>query len=155
MGSPQTRARTHVPWIGRRILNHCATGEARELFSSFEKVTSPEWLVLWESIELWCSTSLGENQLPARWRCRAGPVLPDPGTPLLHILYSGVPLWYGWDFFNWHSIQGFFFAIFLPSFSPFRVDRLVSQSEGSSYLLLLSLPFVHHSYSPPINLLHV
>ena len=27
MGSSQTRARTHVPCIGRRILNHCATRE--------------------------------------------------------------------------------------------------------------------------------
>ena len=28
VGSSQTRARTHVPCIGRRILNHCATREA-------------------------------------------------------------------------------------------------------------------------------
>ena len=28
MGSSQTRARTHVPCIGRQILNHCATREA-------------------------------------------------------------------------------------------------------------------------------
>ena len=28
MGSSRTRARTHVPCIGRWILNHCATGEA-------------------------------------------------------------------------------------------------------------------------------
>ena len=28
VGSPQTRARTRVPCIGRRILNHCATREA-------------------------------------------------------------------------------------------------------------------------------
>ena len=27
-GSSQTRARTHVPCIGRRTLNHCATREA-------------------------------------------------------------------------------------------------------------------------------
>ncbi|XP_059934171.1 RING finger protein 24 isoform X1 [Mesoplodon densirostris] len=32
LGSSQTRARTHVPHIGRRTLNHCATREA--LFSS-------------------------------------------------------------------------------------------------------------------------
>ena len=31
MGSSQTRARTHVPCIGRRILNHCATREAHEV----------------------------------------------------------------------------------------------------------------------------
>ena len=28
VGSSQTRARTHVPCIGRQILNHCATREA-------------------------------------------------------------------------------------------------------------------------------
>ena len=27
VGSSQTRGRTHVPYIGRRILNHCATRE--------------------------------------------------------------------------------------------------------------------------------
>ena len=32
MGSSQTRARTRVPCIGRQILNHCATWEARKLF---------------------------------------------------------------------------------------------------------------------------
>ena len=31
MGSSRTRARTHVPCIGRRILNHCATREASRL----------------------------------------------------------------------------------------------------------------------------
>ena len=31
VGSSQTRARTHVPCIGRQILNHCATREARLL----------------------------------------------------------------------------------------------------------------------------
>ena len=29
VGSSQTRARTHVPCIGRQILNHCATREAQ------------------------------------------------------------------------------------------------------------------------------
>ena len=28
MGSSQTRARTHVPCIGRRVVNHCTTREA-------------------------------------------------------------------------------------------------------------------------------
>ena len=28
VGSSQTRARTRVPYIGRQILNHCATREA-------------------------------------------------------------------------------------------------------------------------------
>ena len=32
VGSSRTRARTHVPCIGRRILNHCATREALLLF---------------------------------------------------------------------------------------------------------------------------
>ena len=30
VGSSRTRARTHVPCIGRRILNHCATREAQQ-----------------------------------------------------------------------------------------------------------------------------
>ena len=32
VGSSQTRARTRVPRIGRRILNHCATREAPKFF---------------------------------------------------------------------------------------------------------------------------
>ena len=32
VGSSQTRARTHVPRIGRQILNHCATREARDIW---------------------------------------------------------------------------------------------------------------------------
>ncbi|KAJ8788575.1 hypothetical protein J1605_005306 [Eschrichtius robustus] len=32
VGSSQTKARTRVPCIGRQILNHCATREARYLF---------------------------------------------------------------------------------------------------------------------------
>ena len=32
VGSSQTRDRTHVPCIGRRILNHCATREALNHF---------------------------------------------------------------------------------------------------------------------------
>ena len=37
VGSSQPRARTRVPCIGRRILNHCATREAPEefLFNQF------------------------------------------------------------------------------------------------------------------------
>ena len=31
VGSPQTRARTRVPRIGRQTLNHCATREAHSL----------------------------------------------------------------------------------------------------------------------------
>ncbi|KAJ8784956.1 hypothetical protein J1605_007512 [Eschrichtius robustus] len=31
VGSPRTRARTHVPCIGRRIPNHCATREVPHL----------------------------------------------------------------------------------------------------------------------------
>ena len=34
VGSSQTRARTHVPCIGRQILNHCATREAPKIFYS-------------------------------------------------------------------------------------------------------------------------
>ena len=35
VGSSWTRARTHVPCIGRRILNHCATREVPCRFLSF------------------------------------------------------------------------------------------------------------------------
>ena len=36
VGSSRTRARTRVPCIGRRILNHCATREAPEYFLRIE-----------------------------------------------------------------------------------------------------------------------
>ena len=32
VGSSQTRARTRIPCIGRQILNHCTTREARQTF---------------------------------------------------------------------------------------------------------------------------
>ena len=35
LGSSQTRAQTHVPCIGRRILNHCTTKEAPRLLFFF------------------------------------------------------------------------------------------------------------------------
>ena len=37
VGSSQTRARTRVSCIGRRILNHCTTREAQLLFLNTEK----------------------------------------------------------------------------------------------------------------------
>ena len=37
MGSSQTRARTHVPCIGRQTLNHCATREALTSFLLYQK----------------------------------------------------------------------------------------------------------------------
>ena len=36
VGSSQTRARTHVPCIGRQILNHCATREALAFIITWE-----------------------------------------------------------------------------------------------------------------------
>ena len=45
VGSSQTRARTRVPCIGRRILNHCATREAPSL-SFFIAVSLQKFLVL-------------------------------------------------------------------------------------------------------------
>ena len=38
VGSSQTRARTRVPCIGRWILNHCTTREARQLFFLLFKI---------------------------------------------------------------------------------------------------------------------
>ena len=39
VGSSQNRARTRVPCIGRRTLNHCATREALKLFLGSERYT--------------------------------------------------------------------------------------------------------------------
>ena len=36
VGSSRSRTRTHVPCIGRQILNHCATREARQFFFFLE-----------------------------------------------------------------------------------------------------------------------
>ena len=32
LGSSRTRAQTHVPYIGRQILNHCATREVPTIY---------------------------------------------------------------------------------------------------------------------------
>ena len=42
VGSSQTRARTRVPYTGRRILNHCATREAQVgiVFEAISKICS-------------------------------------------------------------------------------------------------------------------
>ena len=45
IGSSRTRAQTHVPCIGRRILNHCAT---REVPSLLLKTALGQWLNIWE-----------------------------------------------------------------------------------------------------------
>ena len=42
MGSSQTRARTRVPFIGRRILNHYATREVPHLAFIYRIKMSPE-----------------------------------------------------------------------------------------------------------------
>ena len=44
VGSSQTRARTHVPCIGRQILNHCATREALFCFLLFIYLFIYFWL---------------------------------------------------------------------------------------------------------------
>lgn len=65
--------------------------------------------------------------------------------------FSWVPLGCGWGFLKWHGKLRLFIHN-LPSSSPFRGDRLVSQYEGSSYLLFLPLPFVHHKHPPSKSL---
>ena len=50
VGSSQTRARIHVPCIGRQILNHCATREA-PLFTFFAQLNIPK-LFIWRAIFL-------------------------------------------------------------------------------------------------------
>ena len=44
VGSSQTRARTRVPCIGRQILNHCATREARTSFFMAEEYSMGVWI---------------------------------------------------------------------------------------------------------------
>ena len=43
VGSPQTRARTRVPCIGRQILNNCATREARDGYFLKQDLKSPNY----------------------------------------------------------------------------------------------------------------
>ena len=43
VGSSQTRARTRVPCIGRRILNHCATREALVSLFYTQSINMPWW----------------------------------------------------------------------------------------------------------------
>ena len=53
VGSSQTRARTHVPCIGRQILNHCATREAQGFVFFFFKPKRPNnWNDLLQLSEL-------------------------------------------------------------------------------------------------------
>ena len=47
VGSSQTRARTHVPCIGRQTLNHCATREAPALsFLKHRLTTETAWYTI-------------------------------------------------------------------------------------------------------------
>ena len=47
VGSSQTRARTRVPCIGRQILNHCATREARDSCFILSSEALPRVSALW------------------------------------------------------------------------------------------------------------
>ena len=49
VGSSQTRARTRIPCIGRRILNHCATREALQSF--LIEFISPQYVT--RAVTLW------------------------------------------------------------------------------------------------------
>ena len=51
VGSSRTRARTRVPCIGRRILNHCATREAPSLLLQLQHQTSSPGTVMKEFIQ--------------------------------------------------------------------------------------------------------
>ena len=59
MGSSRTRAQTHVPCTGKRILNHCATREVPHLFLIVLLPWSPRtYFSPWLSVKnLNCSTS--------------------------------------------------------------------------------------------------
>ena len=54
VGSSQTRARTRVPCIGRQILNHCATREARVLGFELDRYS------LTLTLPPWCCVTLGK-----------------------------------------------------------------------------------------------
>ena len=44
VGSSRTRARTRVPCVGRRILNHCATREAPEVQALIHYLVKYQWV---------------------------------------------------------------------------------------------------------------
>ena len=87
VGSSWTRARTHVPCIGRRIRNHCATREA------------PSFLIktkFLHRVELQVSLYKGENEGPkSSQRCLASKSPSDSRSPdphsLLFLLYHKPP----------------------------------------------------------------
>ena len=87
------------------------------------------------------------------WEYTAESVLPEPGTPLLHILACGVLLWYGCDSFSTGiaSKNIVFFAIILLSFPYFRAYRLVSVWRLVLSTLVLSLSCPSQLF-PLINL---
>ena len=71
VGSSWTRAQTHVPCLGRWILNHCTTGEAL-YFQIFKETPycSPQWLYQFIFPPKVQETSLFSTSSPAFIFCR-------------------------------------------------------------------------------------
>ena len=123
MGSSRTRARTRVPCIGRRILNHCATKEAplrnflksqnsSRFFTNFCKIK--KWNICISKIRHQFWTSLRRrNQIPLRARDRESPKLWDGRTSATEKQPggSGCAPWIGninmYFIFNILSLTGF------------------------------------------------
>ena len=88
VGSSQTRARTHVPCIGRQILNHCATREAPFAFLGPWILCSCSlsffYCVLWLFLtHLWRASHLC---LPSPHSLSSFPVLFFSMTAIQHII---------------------------------------------------------------------
>ena len=62
VGSSQTRARTHVPCIGRQTLNHCATREAPSDLLRSQKTDSLSGSVKLESINQLLRSPVSEGR---------------------------------------------------------------------------------------------
>ena len=84
VGSSPTRARTRVPCIGRRILNHCATREAPQTQFFI-------WLIIGIVINLHVGNSLVVQQLRlwASFHCRETGSIPAWGTKIPHAARRG------------------------------------------------------------------
>ena len=118
MGSSQTRARTRVPCIGRRILNHCATREApfhlflnrfRHLTVSFFCISAfiyltGKWVcrILLQGARVRCRTT--PSQLREKCRARGAPVpaLP-PHCPLLSPEAAQTSFMDWWPLLSWRQ----------------------------------------------------
>ena len=66
VGSSRTRARTHVPCIGRRILNHCTTREAPEVEFLSQRICI--FYILTYIVKLYIEKLYKYNPINSIWR---------------------------------------------------------------------------------------